>query len=78
MARGEGSLVRLKVQIILCTYCREEGRTEALSRLDGGWGGWVGQERLVWRAGRRVGVVGLGCFSIEVRGGGVEAGSLKV
>lgn len=24
------------------------------------------------------GVVYLGCFSIEVRGGGVEAGSLKV
>lgn len=78
-------MVRLKVQIILCTYCLDEGRTEALSRLDGGKGGGrVGQDRLVWRAGRRVspgwgvGGVGLGCFSIEVRGGGVEAGSLKV
>lgn len=49
-------MVRLKVQIILCTYCLEEGRTEALSRLDGGkGGGQVGQERLVWRARRRVG-----------------------
>lgn len=35
------------------------------------------QDRLVWRAGRTVGVMGLGCFSTEVRGGGVEAGSLK-
>lgn len=64
---GKGSLVRLKVQIILCTYCLEEGRMEALSRLDGGKGrGREGQERLVWRAGRRVG--GGGSWLFEHRG----------
>lgn len=53
---GEGSLARLKVQIILCTYCLEEGGMEALSKLDGGKGGsGVGQEKLVWRAGGSVG-----------------------
>lgn len=54
---GGGSFVRLMVQIILCTCCLEEGRMEALSRLDGGKGGGrVGQERLVWRAGKENGV----------------------
>lgn len=58
---GEGSLVRLKVQIILCTCCLEEGRIEALSRLDGGKGGGrVGRERLVWRAGKENGEGGGG------------------
>lgn len=53
---GEGSLVRLKVQIILYTYCLEEGSKDALSRLDGGKGrSGVGQERLVWGAERRAG-----------------------
>lgn len=38
-------LVRLKVQIILCTYCLEEGRVEqsyrrSLGTLDGKGGGW--------------------------------------
>lgn len=49
-------MVRLKVQIILCTYCLEGGGMEALSRLDGGKGrSGVGQERLVWRAKRSEG-----------------------
>lgn len=53
---------------------------EALSWQDGskgkGKGGQMGDGRLVWGAskGGRKGE-GLGCFSIEVRGGSVEAGS---
>lgn len=37
----------------------------------------LGRKRLVRSRGWRGGV-GLGCFSFEVRGGGVEAGSSKV
>lgn len=63
---GEGGLVRLKVQIILCTYCLKEGEVEALSWLDGGWGGWVQKERLVSGAGRRVRGVGSWLFQHRV------------
>lgn len=49
-----------------------EGGTELQAKL-GGVGGERG--RLVCGTGRRV---SLGCFSKEVRGGSVEAGSLKV
>lgn len=74
-------MVRLKVQITLCTCCLDEGRKgwKKLSGLDGykGGGGGVGEEKAGEESGL-AGGVGLGCFSFEVRGGGVEAGSSKV
>lgn len=39
----ERSLVRLEVQIILCTCCLEGGGVKALSRLDGKGRGEAGQ-----------------------------------
>lgn len=53
MRRGERSLVRLEVQIILCTCCLEEEGVKALSRLDGKGRGEGGgdKERLVWERG---------------------------
>lgn len=52
---------------------------EELLGLDGykGGGGGVGEEKAGEESGL-AGGVGLGCFSFEVRGGGVEAGSSKV
>lgn len=51
---------------------------EELSGLDGyEGGGGVGEEKAGEESGL-AGGVGLGCFSFEVRGGGVEAGSSKV
>lgn len=60
------------MQIILCTCCLEEGGVKALSWLDGKGRGEAGQE-----AGVGEGFMGLGCFTKEVRGGGIEAGSFS-
>lgn len=64
------------MQIILCTYCPEEEGPEAFAWLNGGKGGG-GSDRKGWCRGQGggQGVIGLGGLSIEVRSGGVEAGS---
>lgn len=73
----KGVLVRLMVQIRLCTYCQEEGGTEEHSRLDGGKWGWMGLAGVVGRKDVWRWLI-LAVSALEVRGGGVEAGSLKV
>lgn len=61
------------MQIILCTYCLEEGGWKHshgwTETGEVGWGkkGWC-WGGAGWRREAGVGAVGLGCFSIEVRG----------